>query len=231
LSGLATGVVAAAVSAAVLYLVFRGVRLPVTILFMVVWGYSAFLASVIVIGDLLASLVLAVLAVLVLRVVRHLVLPLASSLGVLLGLSAVDPLLALVAFLSVFDVYSVFRGPIRMVIRPGGGRPIEETPLAYLIYPLGSGGLGAGDILVYVALSTLLTRLGVPLPVSWAAALLGLAITVWLARRLGSPMPAIPIPASLQLALAAASDVRVLLAFAVSASSSIALLLLAKGAK
>lgn len=232
--GLVTGLTAIAVSAVVVLLVVKGWVRAVSALILFAWGYAAFATAALVIGNELAGIALASLSVIAIRLVsRHFVMPVAASLGALLGLAAPEALLGFAALLSAYDVYSVFKGPIRLVTAPTG-RPIVETPLAYLIYPIGSGGLGTGDILIYSAISTMLyTRFEVPIPLSWGLAMAGLAITAALVRIRGTAMPALPIPLALQLSTAATVNIYTLAAEAVAAAASVATLIaiLSKGNK
>ena len=232
--GIATGLVAIAVSALIILLVVRGWLKAVTALILFAWGYAAFATAVLVLGNEVIGVVTALASVLAIRfVARHFVMPVAACLGTLLGLAAPEALLGFAALLAAYDVFAVLRGPIRLVTAPAG-RPILETPLAYLVYPIGNGGLGTGDILVYSAVSTMLyTRFGVPIPLSWGLAMAGLAITAVFVKWRGSAMPALPIPLTLQLSTIAGASVYTLAAelSALAASVATIVAVLSKGDK
>ncbi len=107
---------------------------------------------------------------------------------------AVFPVI-LLALLSVYDLWSVYKGPIKEVIsreNPNGHRKHLLKPLTVR---LGDVEMGIGDVLAYACMVSLTVKnLGFPLLIAPVASMyIGVVIVLWVVRRKGI-LPGLPIP-------------------------------------
>jgi len=142
---------------------------------------------------LIAALILAV-AVLVPR--SHLVsgvltVVMSAEIGALLGYVLTPPtLFVLPLALSVYDAYTVFRGPLGAI-----ASSLEPKDFGLLMFRVGERGLGAGDLVFYSIMTTAGLVMKGPLGalIVAAAVNLGAIATFTILRRYERPLPALPI--------------------------------------
>jgi len=113
---------------------------------------------------------------------------------------------AIAAVLAVYDLYSVFRGPLRRILEGtvggGGGQPKATSHLRGAVVYVGDLALGMGDILIYSMLSPLYYLYPSPSVARWALCAVALAAGFSLTLRMLKKkrfVPALPLPVFLSI--------------------------------
>jgi len=128
-----------------------------------------------------------------------------SLIGAFLAVSISPPTLFVlpVAF-ALYDIYAVFRGPLKMLIKVKPVRPRKEDRdlnkrFGLLLVRIGGFTIGAGDFTFYsmlVAAAFLIKGLGAAFFVG-VAINFGIVLTLKLLEKVNRPLPGLPIPIAL----------------------------------
>ncbi|MGB9786056.1 MAG: hypothetical protein ACP5II_03375 [Infirmifilum sp.] len=162
--------------------------------------------------ELLAIGIPLLTAILILRpfslVLLNLLLMLYGSMAGALFYAVLPPwsILSIAVTLAAYDLYSVFRGPLRRILEStvSGESARQEPPssLRGAVVYIGGLALGMGDVLIYSMLSPLFLLYPSPSLIRWSLAslmlLAGFLLTLLMLRKRRF-MPALPLPVTLSV--------------------------------
>jgi len=114
-----------------------------------------------------------------------------AEIGALLGYALTPPTLFILPLaLSLYDVYTVFKGPLGAI-----ASDLEPKDFGLLMFRIGERGLGAGDLVFYSVMTTAGLVMKGPVGAFMVAAAvnLGAVVTFTILRRYERPLPALPV--------------------------------------
>ncbi len=158
------------------------------------------------VAELLSLAVAALTAVLIIKPVNILLLDallvIYGSMAGALFYSVLPPwsVASIAAVLAIYDLYSVFRGPLKRILESAvneGGQPSVPSQLRGAVVYVGGLALGMGDVLIYSMLSPLYYLYPSPSIARWALGIImllaGFLCTLRMLRKRRF-MPALPLP-------------------------------------